>query len=128
MEKLRVAVPALGAGDLDSNLSSHFGHCDVFSLIDIEDGKIVGVEPEINAEHAHGGCLIPVRQLESKNIDAIIVGGMGIKPLVGFRDAGIRVFLNNGGGTVRQAVQSFIKGELQEMSETAVCGGGGHCS
>lgn len=128
MEKIRVAVPAMGKGDLDSGLSNHFGHCDVFSIVDIEDGKVVEVGAEVNVEHAHGGCLVPVRQLESKNIDAIIVGGMGIKPLTGFRNAGIRVFLNNSGGTVGKAIQSFIKGELQEMSETAVCGGGGHCS
>ncbi|MFA5537174.1 MAG: NifB/NifX family molybdenum-iron cluster-binding protein [Bacillota bacterium] len=126
MKKLRVAVPAIGAGDLDSTLSGHFGHCDVFSIVDIDDGEIVGVESEKNVEHSQGGCLVPVRLLEDKDVNAIIVGGMGMRPLVGFREAGIRVYLNMNHGTVGQVIQNFVDGKLQEMSDNAVCGGGNH--
>ena len=40
MEKGRIAVPSMEAGGLDGKRSGHFGHCDVFTLIDVKDGAI----------------------------------------------------------------------------------------
>ncbi len=40
MEQGRIAIPSMAQGGLDGERSGHFGHCDVFTLVDVEDGEI----------------------------------------------------------------------------------------
>ena len=42
MALVRIAVPSEGQGGLDGLRAGHFGHCDVFTLVDIEDGADQG--------------------------------------------------------------------------------------
>lgn len=127
MGKQRIAVPAMNPGGLNAQTSAHFGHCDVFVLVDIEDGKIVSEENVPNGGHSQGGCLVPVNLLAEHKADAIIAGGMGLRPRVGFQNAGIKVFLGQG-ATVKEAVENYLAGNLTEMPEQGLCSGGGHCS
>ena len=43
METGRIAVPSNGDGGLNAQRSGHFGHCDVFTFIDLENGKVSAV-------------------------------------------------------------------------------------
>lgn len=125
MEKRRVAVPTLEEGGLDSKRSGHFGHCDVFTLVDVEGGEIKEVSTVPNPSHVQGGCMVPVNLLAEHKVDAIIVGGIGMRPLMGFRQAGIEVFHDDTRQEVRSAVEAFAMGELPRISDSQVCGGGG---
>ena len=40
MARESVAVPSMNPGGLDAPRSGHFGHCDVFTLVHVEDGAI----------------------------------------------------------------------------------------
>jgi len=40
MENGRIAIPSEGKGGLDGQRSEHFGHCDAFTLVDVENGEI----------------------------------------------------------------------------------------
>ena len=40
MEDGRIAIPSIEAGGLDGQRSGHFGHCDVFTLVDVKGGEI----------------------------------------------------------------------------------------
>ncbi|MCE5202943.1 MAG: NifB/NifX family molybdenum-iron cluster-binding protein [Coriobacteriales bacterium] len=125
-EKMVLAVPTLGEGGLESERSGHFGHCDCFTLVEIEDGKIAGVRIVENPPHVDGGCLTPVNLLASHGVDALIVAGMGARPLAGFNDAGITVFFEDETPGVADAVQLVIEGEVDVMDSRFVCGGGDH--
>jgi len=124
-EKIIVAVPSVTPGGMNAEASGHFGHCDVFTLVTIEDGEIGDVSLHENVEHAQGGCLAPVAVLASKRVDALIAGGMGMRPLIGFNDAGIEVFFNNGLDRVGSIIEAFVQGRLPRFSRENVCGGGG---
>ena len=63
MKNGRIAVPSNGNGGLDGQRAGHFGHCDVFTLIDVEDGAIKDVSAVQNEEHVQGGCMVPVNLL-----------------------------------------------------------------
>ncbi|HHW07171.1 MAG TPA: dinitrogenase iron-molybdenum cofactor biosynthesis protein [Clostridia bacterium] len=127
MSKQRIAVPAVHPGGLNALTSAHFGHCDVFVLVDVEEGQIVREQNLSNPGHAGGGCLVPVQMLAEQEVDVIISGGMGHGPRMGFQQAGIKVFLGRE-STVKQAVEDYLQGKLTEMSERHLCRGGGHCS
>ena len=35
----RIAIPSDGDGGLDGKRSGHFGHCSVFTIVDVENAK-----------------------------------------------------------------------------------------
>lgn len=126
MKNGRIAVPSNGEGGMEGQRSGHFGHCDVFTFIDIEDGEIKKVSTLQNQEHVQGGCMVPVNLLSSNNVNALIVGGIGMRPLMGFRQAGIDVYYDAQCPAVKPVVEDLIAGKLQLISDNQVCGGGAH--
>ena len=119
-----VAFPSEAPGGLEARLSAHFGHCDAFTLVTFEDGQVSEVSVLPNQGHVQGGCLVPVQFLAGKGAQALVAGGMGMRPLMGFQQAGIEVFHNGGLGIVAQAVQAFTKGLLPRFGQNMTCGGG----
>ena len=126
MSKMRIAIPSEGNGGLDGLRAGHFGHCDVFTFIDAADGKIVDVTTIENVAHVQGGCMVPVNLLASHNVDALIVGGIGMRPLMGFRQVGIDVYHEAERQEIRPVVEDMLAGRLQRIADDQVCGGGGH--
>ena len=123
MKKGRIAIPSVGAGGLDGQRSGHFGHCDVFTLVDVEDGQITNITTIQNQEHVQGGCMVPVNLLSSHNATALIVGGIGMRPLMGFRQAGIDVYHDAARLEIRPVVEDLIAGKLSIIQDNQVCGG-----
>jgi predicted Fe-Mo cluster-binding NifX family protein len=125
MENGRIAVPSVAEGGLDGQRSGHFGHCDVFTLVDVENGFISNVSTLPNQEHVQGGCMVPVNFLASHQVTALIVGGIGMRPLAGFRQAGIEVYYDAERPEIRPVVEDLIMDKLPQISNDQVCGGGG---
>jgi predicted Fe-Mo cluster-binding NifX family protein len=124
MSSTVVAVPSMHPGGLDAVRSGHFGHCDVFTLVHVEDGDIRDVSVVGNPPHRQGGCQAPVDLLQQSCADALIVGGIGMRPLMGFRRAGIEVYFGPEGETVAAVIEHLIQGRLNLIREHEVCGGG----
>jgi len=124
MQNGRIAIPSMARGGLDGQRSGHFGHCDVFTLVDVEDGTVKSVTTISNQEHVQGGCMVPVNLLAGHNVNALIVGGIGMRPLMGFRQAGIDVYHDSVRPEIRPVVEDLIAGRLPMITEDQVCGGG----
>jgi len=124
MESGRIAIPSLGDGGLEGQRAGHFGHCDVFTFVDVENGKIKDVTIIPNQEHVQGGCMVPVNLLAEHNVNALIVGGIGMRPLMGFRQVGIDVYYDANRPEIKPVVDDLIAGELPEIGNDQVCGGG----
>ena len=125
MENGRIAVPSNGHGGLDGTRAGHFGHCDVFTLVDVENGEIKNVSTLQNQEHVQGGCMVPVNLLAGQKVNALIVGGIGMRPLMGFKQVGIDVYHDEIRPQIRPVVEDLIAGKLPMIEENQVCGGGG---
>ncbi len=125
MEKLRIAVPSNGNGGLEGTRAGHFGHCDVFTLIDCENGEIVDVSTLQNGDHVQGGCMVPVNLLAENNVNALLVGGIGMRPLMGFKQMGITVYHEAERAEIKPVVIDLVAGKIPEISDSQVCGGGG---
>jgi predicted Fe-Mo cluster-binding NifX family protein len=125
MKDGRIAVPSMENGGLDGQRAGHFGHCDVFTLIDVKDGKIEQVTILGNKEHVQGGCMVPVNLLSENKVNALIVGGIGMRPLMGFRQVGINVYHDATRPEIRPVVEDLIAGKLPVIDDNQVCGGGG---
>lgn len=125
MATVRIAVPSEGQGGMDGFRAGHFGHCDVFTLVDVEDGEIKEVSVLPNKEHVQGGCMVPVQLLADNQVQRLIVGGIGMRPLMGFNQVGIDVYFDGERREIRPVVEDMIEEKLPLIAENQVCGGGG---
>ena len=125
MEDGRIAIPSIESGGLEGQRSGHFGHCDVFTLVDVKGGEIQQVTTIPNQSHVQGGCMVPVNLLEEHKVNALIVGGIGMRPLMGFRQVGIDVYHDSNRPEIRPVVEDLIAGKLPIIGDNQVCGGGG---
>jgi predicted Fe-Mo cluster-binding NifX family protein len=89
-------------------------------MVDVADGKLGEVEILHNAPHTEGGCVAPVLLLAEHNADAIVVDGIGGRPLMGFNQVGIAVPAGVG-GDVQTAVDAFIQGGLPVVGLEGAC-------
>ena len=114
MDKKIIAIPSALPGGLDAGMGMHFGHCEIYTIAEVEDGKVASVRTLPPIPHQQGGCLAPVNYL---------AGGMGMRPLMGFNQAGVEVYYAGNFPTVGQSVQAFIEGKLPAFTPEHSCGG-----
>ena len=126
---MKFAIPSEKPGGLEAQRSEHFGHCDVFTVIKLQDGTVEDITVIDNAPHGKGGCVAPVNLLKDAGVEAIVVMGMGARPMQGFSEAGIDVYYahKNGVSDVRTAVEKMSEGGLPIMHPSQSCKGSGNC-
>ena len=122
MEAGIIAVLSNLPGGIDVGVSPHFGQCDVYTLIEVSCGHIEDVTIMPSLPHQHGGCLEPVRMLADKKVTVIVTGGMGMRPLIGFKNAGICVYQANTNLSVLDAVISVLDSTAKEFIPAHACG------
>jgi len=120
-----IAIPSTNPGGLDSPLGAHFGHCDLYTLVSVENNQVQDVKVIPNVPHQQGGCMAPVQYLAHKGAKKLIAGGMGMRPLMGFNQVGIEVYFGGNSKTVGDAVTLLMEGKLTQFSQEHTCGGGG---
>lgn len=118
--QVRLAVPSEAPGGLNAARSGHFGRCACFTIVDVTGDKVAGVEVLTNAPHTEGGCMAPVLVLAEHGVDAIVVDGIGGRPLMGFNRVGIAVHAGLG-ADVGTAVGAFIQGGLPVVGFEGAC-------
>ncbi|MGC9356482.1 MAG: NifB/NifX family molybdenum-iron cluster-binding protein [Anaerolineae bacterium] len=108
---MRIAISADEAQGLDSRVSHHFGRCPYFVFVEIEEGKVQSIEmlPNPHAQN-HSVGAVPAFIHESA-ADVMLAGGMGRRAIALFEQQGIKAY-TGAAGTVRQALEQFLGGEL----------------
>lgn len=129
MKTLRLAVPTNNPGGMEAGRSDHFGHSDLFTIINLKNGEIAAIETVGNVAHGAGGCMVPVQHLKDQNVDALVVGGMGMRPLIGFNEVGIDVYYAHREEyvDVQAVVDGFLQDKLPVMQQSNACKGGADC-
>lgn len=89
-------------------VSPHFGRCQVYTLVDIENGHIVKREQVANPGHEPGA--IP-EFLNKKGVKKIVCGGIGARATELFAQYGIEIIAGVD-GTVEHVIGSLAKGML----------------
>ena len=90
-------------------VSAHFGRCPSFTIIDIEDGKILKKDVVDNPGHQPG--FIP-QFLHKKGVNCIVAGGMGIRATGFFNDLGIQAIVGVS-GNIDEVIEKLLKGTLE---------------
>ncbi len=113
---MKIAVSAAGKG-LDSQVDIRFGRCPNFVIAEMEDHEIKNASDLENTAVAQmGGAGITAAQLVAdQGVQAVITGNMGPRAFAVFQQLGIKIY--QGSGTVREVLQKFAKGELEEIRD-----------
>jgi predicted Fe-Mo cluster-binding NifX family protein len=94
----------------EGKLTAHFGHCQKFALIEVEDNEIKNKKTLIPPPHEPG--ILP-RWLHELGTDVIIAGGMGARALDLFAQNGIKVITGAPASTPEVLVKSYLDNTLQ---------------
>lgn len=122
---MKICVPVAKDFGLDSSVYGHFGSAPCFLFVDTETGECQALERADDGHgHGHGGCS-PLRMMAGRQVDALVVGGIGAGALQTLAAVGIPVF-ECLAGTVQDAVDALRNGSLKRFEFEARCGGGRH--
>ena len=108
---MKIAIPLA-----DGKLTAHFGHCQEFSLIEVEGNKITKKETLVPPPHEPG--VLPA-WLHELGASVIIAGGMGGRALNLFEQNGIKVVTGASAGEPEELVNSYLNKTL--MTGANVC-------
>ena len=130
---MRVCFPVLTDQGLQSTIYGHFTSAPLFLEVDTDTGE-TSVIANCDKHHPDAGCN-PFRALTGRQLDGVIVGGVGDNLLELLNMMGFRVYEAQT-ASVEENVELFGKQELPELQkqnsvEAGRCAGidGGHaCS
>lgn len=114
----KLAVASQGQGGLDDLVSPMFERCPTFTIVEIENGKIKGVNvvPNHAAYTMQGAGIAAVQALVNIGVKAILAGRLGPNAFAVCGQAGIQMVPVQPGTKIEDAVQSFISGKLRPIS------------
>ena len=90
-------------------VSPHFGRCPQFTIVEIEDNKIIKKETINNPGHSTGS--IP-RFLNEKGVNCVMAGGAGFRAQQFFNEFGIKLIVGIQ-GKIDDVINQFLKGEIK---------------
>lgn len=93
----------------DDYVSPHFGRCPYFTIVEIEDGKVVSKEVINNP--GHQPAFLP-QFLSERKVSCIIAGGMGRRAEGLFSEKGIETVVGIS-GRVDEVIYKLSKGTLK---------------
>ena len=124
---MRIAISADDKNALDSPISPHFGRCLCFILVDVEGQEVKSVTAVDNPYYGnHVPGQVPAF-IQSQGADVMLTGGMGHRAVSFFEQYNIQP-VTGASGTVRQALQSYLGGELYGVKPCAESHEHHHCS
>jgi len=115
---------------MESPVSHHFGRCPQFTVVRVEDDRVMSIEVVDNPHfHAHGPGQVPAF-VHGLGADVILAGGMGPRAVSLFHSYGIDV-ATGAGGRVDDALRAYLEGTLSGIVPCAHdhpdgCGSGPH--
>ena len=103
---MRYAIPMSGGV-----MATHFGHCEQFALIDVDEDKKQIVNKELLTPPPHEPGLLPA-WLAQYDVSLVIAGGMGSRAQGLFKQNGIDVVFGVSEPDPEKAVMDYLSGTL----------------
>ena len=110
---MRYAVPVSGG-----IVSQHFGHCEQFALLDVDEEKREILGKELVPSPGHQPGLLP-QWLSEQGVSVVIAGGMGSRAQNLFQENRIQVIIGAMESDPEMAVRSYLDGKL--ATEDNIC-------
>jgi len=103
---MRFAIPVAGG-----TMSLHFGHCEHFALIDVDEQSKKILRKELVPSPGHQPGLLP-KWLAEQGVSIVIAGGMGSRAQSIFQQNNIVVIIGTMENEPEKAVLNYLNGQL----------------
>ncbi len=118
---MRVVFPTDENNGYLSKRGAHFGKAKFYTIITLENDKIVDVEVQVNGGHDVSACGNAVSNIMSLNPDALVVSGIGGSPAEGFKKAGLDLYFDATSQTVKESIDMLVTNKLEKSSGQGTC-------
>lgn len=118
-----IAIPSIGKGGLNDDMSPRFGRCASFTFVEIEDKEIRAVKTVPNhAASTMGGAGVQATQIVgNNNAEIVIAGFLGPNAANGLNALNIKVLhAPDRKMTINEVVKLFIEDKLRELTSANV--------
>ncbi|NQU78739.1 hypothetical protein HQ545_03130 [Candidatus Woesearchaeota archaeon] len=118
MGSQKIAITS-DADSLDAQIDQRFGRCKYFLVVEATDEdikEVTAVENE-GAVQGHGAGIKAAQQIGDLGVDAVITGNIGPNSTEVLEELGIKTY--HASGRAKDAVEKFLKHELDEITEVA---------
>lgn len=114
---MKIAISSTGP-DLDAEVDPRFGRCRYFVIVDSETKELEVLDNQTGM--TSGGAGIQAAQMVvNAGVNSVITGNLGPNAADTLAAAGLKTYLGVS-GTVREALQQYKSGQLQESSGPTV--------
>jgi len=103
-QQMKFAIPTV-----NNQLTAHFGHCEKFAIVLVEDNKVI--HEEFISPPVHQPGVYP-RFLAEQGVDMIIAGGMGQRALDLFAQNNIEVHMGVNMGSPKELIEDYLNNRL----------------
>ena len=103
---MKIAIPMT-----NSKISSHFGHCEQFAIIDADTESKTITNSELLTPPPHEPGLLP-RWLAEMSVELVIAGGMGQRAQQLFKENNIDLIVGITDNTPQELVEMYLNNEL----------------
>jgi len=106
---MKIAFASSSKGGLDDKVSDRFGRCSIFTIVTVENGKIVDVITVENPGHkaVSGAGIKAVQKLVDEGVDAVVAGGFGPNAEAALYEVGIKVYIMKN-LTIKEALDKIL--------------------
>ncbi len=115
---MKLAISATEAS-LDAPIDPRFGRAACFVIVDTDGNAATMIDNTANQAATHGAGLQAAKVIIEAGAAAVISGHVGPKAFDVLHPAGVKIF-HAENTTVRQAAQSYQKGQLQQVFSATV--------
>ncbi len=117
---MKIVVTSQGP-DLTSQVDPRFGRAKNFIVVDTDSEEFAVHDNTQNLNAAQGAGIQAGRTVADLGVEAVLTGNVGPKAFAALQAAGIKIHLG-ASGTVKEAVEKFKAGELQDAGKANVEG------
>lgn len=117
---MKLAITSQGT-EPNGPIDPRFGRARFFQIVDTETGQHTIVDNTAGANAAQGAAIQAAQTLARLGVQTVLTGHVGPKALSALQAANIQVY-SVSGGTVEQAVQAFLAGQLRALNQADVRG------
>ncbi len=107
----KIAISSEGP-TLDDAVDPRFGRAGGFVVVELPDMRVSYIDNGASQTMSMGAGIETAERMARAGVEAVLSGFVGPKAFEALQAAGIKVCQNVDGGSVRQAVERFCKGEL----------------
>ena len=117
---MKICVTSV-SGNLDAQVDPRFGRCPYFTIVDSETMEFNAISND-STNAAHGAGIQAAQTVANMGVKVVITGNVGPNAFNVLSATGIKI-VTGASGSVREAVEKYKSGQLEETGNPTV---GGH--